>query len=935
VERLEKLFKQLRSGQITQRDLMKEVAAYWPDSPIASDLAAVIALNDFDEGSKSLEEAEAIVHEEADRHPAAASLFVFCAVTAALAENAVDRDGYLDLALAKHDRYGVEDSLQSMFEGHEAMLDMLAAFEAQEDGFEFWDIMDAGSEHLTDHYLVQEVAYADELLGPEELDVFLNQKQRTIPLLYNLCRDLMQETVISDPAEDFVVPFRIFGCLREIESLDLLIDSLGFCLGESLHEAVIALIKLGSHRPKLVNRALRELLASSDDPEAMLSAIEVLGFLHDTPGNLEFLTERLRSLDLREGAELETFVFLASALAGSGNPVARALVAKKLKQETDLKEAIPVQVQEDILHPSMPLARNAFRAGILEEDIHDICCGFSAPRDWEWRKTLTLSREMAIQAIDDGFEEPRPEEWLKTGRNEPCPCGSGKKFKKCCLPELEQGQRRLSLVREGQEPEPTSDFTNLCDKLMEFSQRPPIDTEVWLAQGEFDSCAAGLGRGTPETRGAELLEEEIFYDWFFFGRPLESSGKTVVREFAQSQGKKLSPSMGRVLDAMLASRFSIYEVEEVIPEQGLRMRDVFRGDVLEVREREATMSLVRWDLIGVRIGCFEDHNELFSHAFTIPRMFWEQVEKYAKRKCSELKRTGAVSSLPDWLEQKSYLLFHYTLRLIERQPAPVVVTAEGDLFCPCSAVFTVRDSAKVVDVFEGQGYIGELTEAGTGRRRPGSRKFAWYMSPEMERDLRAGEHIGDSSMFPPVEVGTEGMLSFDQVSVEASPDGMELGPRVRQFGTLKLKGDMLTLEGFSRERLEKGKAELKKIMGDLLVHRADAIQDQNAILEEAFMKGKRGEPLPSRSSTSSIPDEQLRALQEKLNQRYAEEWLDGPVPALGGKTPRQAARTKSGRKKVDALLKDFENSAARAGGDKPALDFEAMRRELGVWPDEE
>lgn len=24
--------------------------------------------------------------------------------------------------------------------------------------------------------------------------------------------------------------------------------------------------------------------------------------------------------------------------------------------------------------------------------------------------------------------------FLKTGRNEPCPCGSGKKYKKCCLP---------------------------------------------------------------------------------------------------------------------------------------------------------------------------------------------------------------------------------------------------------------------------------------------------------------------------------------------------------------------------------------------------------------------------------------------------------------------------------------------------------------------
>ena len=27
--------------------------------------------------------------------------------------------------------------------------------------------------------------------------------------------------------------------------------------------------------------------------------------------------------------------------------------------------------------------------------------------------------------------EDLPEEWLRTGRNAPCPCGSGKKFKHC------------------------------------------------------------------------------------------------------------------------------------------------------------------------------------------------------------------------------------------------------------------------------------------------------------------------------------------------------------------------------------------------------------------------------------------------------------------------------------------------------------------------
>jgi tetratricopeptide (TPR) repeat protein len=32
----------------------------------------------------------------------------------------------------------------------------------------------------------------------------------------------------------------------------------------------------------------------------------------------------------------------------------------------------------------------------------------------------------------------------KTGRNEPCPCGSGKKYKRCCLAKDEQTERAVS-----------------------------------------------------------------------------------------------------------------------------------------------------------------------------------------------------------------------------------------------------------------------------------------------------------------------------------------------------------------------------------------------------------------------------------------------------------------------------------------------------------
>jgi uncharacterized protein YecA (UPF0149 family) len=40
----------------------------------------------------------------------------------------------------------------------------------------------------------------------------------------------------------------------------------------------------------------------------------------------------------------------------------------------------------------------------------------------------------AVRSIDRFFKQPRPsfEGGTKVGRNDPCVCGSGKKFKKCC-----------------------------------------------------------------------------------------------------------------------------------------------------------------------------------------------------------------------------------------------------------------------------------------------------------------------------------------------------------------------------------------------------------------------------------------------------------------------------------------------------------------------
>jgi len=61
-----------------------------------------------------------------------------------------------------------------------------------------------------------------------------------------------------------------------------------------------------------------------------------------------------------------------------------------------------------------------------------------AAAQWEFAQGITQLRQMALQAAQNKDLPPFrkhaiPLENEKIGRNDPCPCGSGKKYKKCCM----------------------------------------------------------------------------------------------------------------------------------------------------------------------------------------------------------------------------------------------------------------------------------------------------------------------------------------------------------------------------------------------------------------------------------------------------------------------------------------------------------------------
>ena len=97
--------------------------------------------------------------------------------------------------------------------------------------------------------------------------------------------------------------------------------------------------------------------------------------------------------------------------------------------------------------------------------------------------------------------------------------------------------------------------------------------------------------------------------------------------------------------------------------------------------------------------------------------------------------------------------------------------------------------------------------------------------------------------------------------------------------------------------------------------RADVVEDPWRKLEAE--RGTR----PAARSAPAVPPEVEAQVLGKVLHRHFTEWLDQPVPALNGRTPRAAARDPRLRPRLIQLLREMENHQDHA------------RREGRAWYD--
>jgi len=98
---------------------------------------------------------------------------------------------------------------------------------------------------------------------------------------------------------------------------------------------------------------------------------------------------------------------------------------------------------------------------------------------------------------------------------------------------------------------------------------------------------------------------------------------------------------------------------------------------------------------------------------------------------------------------------------------------------------------------------------------------------------------------------------------------------------------------------------------------------------------KRKEPQIGGGPTGDIPPETMTALMEQFYRQNYANWADEPIPALKNETPRQAIRSKAGRRDVVELLRSYEIGEREQAEmqKRDPVDLSFLWKELGISDD--
>ncbi len=481
------------------------------------------------------------------------------------------------------------------------------------------------------------------------------------------------------------------------------------------------------------------------------------------------------------------------------------------------------------------------------------------------------------------------------GRNDACPCGSSKKYKRCCLLKMSTVVSDDLLWRN---------VRNTRDSVHRKVER--YSHEFYVKDDQLAGWEAWC-MDFKEPLGANQKEFGLFMTWFLHNwacpRLPEPRARMSILYLAD-RFSSLDEKELEYLKSLLNEPITFYEVIEARANHGIQVRCIFTGRELYVSERTGSQYVQPGDIFFGRIGVMssEGKTAIFDAVsdILIPPA-WKGAILELRQDIKRLKRVKKDSLL----KSNHVLDFESDIRGVYREirdrwinpKPPQMVNTDGEALSFNQVVFEIDSSN---DAFEALHTLcfNETFDSLLDRARMGT------------------DNTIIDVEFPWLKKGNK------------AHRGME----TTILGHVTIEKNKMTIDVNSFEREAAIKEIIKKRCKGNARYKTTLIESLEAKMEEhkARQTPESSEKYAKKQQELMSHPEAKKRLRE-MRQKQMETWVTSRIPALGNKTPVQAMKTAEGREMVIALLNHFERSAGKSDDRDFELDLiQGVRNQLRI-----
>ncbi|MEK6707076.1 MAG: SEC-C domain-containing protein [Bdellovibrionota bacterium] len=434
------------------------------------------------------------------------------------------------------------------------------------------------------------------------------------------------------------------------------------------------------------------------------------------------------------------------------------------------------------------------------------------------------------------------------GRNDRCPCGSGRKYKRCCL---QKDNPTVSTDLPWKQIRAARESLNI--QMMDYSIG--IYDKGALQRAWDDWCCE-----VDESLVMQGGEFVTFMSWFLVNWVDQDKKKKIPLpplswRFRTERENKLSPIEKDYLNFIIDEPFSFFEILEPKPGNGYLLKDILTGREIYVYEKSGSQGVEAGAILFGRLAMVDDVAIFDASSDILFPAQWkntilelrQEIRRICKVKKDQMPSVDQLVGFTPMIRS----LYRDFRHAAQNPTPPQLVNTDGEPLSFNKVIFDIEDANTVFEKLHALDFNDTKEELLEDADKNTSGKILKIEFPWLKKGNKQPKGMGNTVL-----------------------------------GHITIEESRMTVDTNSLERVDAIKGIIVKRCGKSVRHKTTLIEPFEAKMKELQKKqSPRHEEASAMNQQELMNMPEVKAQLQAMQRKHMESWITEKIPALGGKTP--------------------------------------------------